>query len=83
MSGEIDRTAILSQLLGRAENRVAEGDRRIEAQREIVTTHRRESSLELLTTFLEMQAMRVATVDRLRAKLLSMKSFVAGPEDHG
>ncbi|HEX4193313.1 MAG TPA: hypothetical protein VHY80_09455 [Stellaceae bacterium] len=60
--------------LGRAQKAVADGDRRIGQQRGIIAQYDRHGfdatvAHELLVNLLEMQAMRVASMDRLRAKL--------------
>jgi hypothetical protein len=64
----------LSDTLGRARKAVADADRRIKQQRDIVAHYDRQGfdavfALELLAGLLEMQAMRVASMDRLRVKL--------------
>lgn len=67
------QTCLLDSL-GRTQKAVADADRRIEQQRDIVAHYDRQGfdatvALELLISLLEMQAMRVASMDRLRAKL--------------
>lgn len=68
----MDQSSLYS--LERTQKAVADADRRIEQQRDIVAHYDRQGfdatiALELLVSLLEMQAMRVASMDRLRAKL--------------
>jgi len=60
--------------LERTEKSVTDGNRRIEQQRDIISHYGREGfdatfAIQLLVNLLEMQAMRVASMDRVRAKL--------------
>ncbi|HWE76034.1 MAG TPA: hypothetical protein VG328_22935 [Stellaceae bacterium] len=64
----------LLDTLERAQKAVAAADRRIGQQRVIIAQYDRHGfdatvAHELLVNLLEMQAMRVASMDRLRAKL--------------
>jgi hypothetical protein len=69
----MDSSGLVASLY-RTEKTVADADRRIEQQRGIISHYDRQGfdatvALELLVSLLEMQAMRVASLDRLRAKL--------------
>ena len=69
----MDRRCLL-ETLGRTEKAVSDAARRIEQQRGIVADYNQQgfdatSALELLVSLLGMQAMRVASMDRLRARL--------------
>lgn len=69
----MERSCLLDSL-SRTQKAIADADRRIVQQRGIVAHYDRQGfdaffALELLAGLLEMQAMRVASVDRLRAKL--------------
>ena len=60
--------------LERTEKSVTDGNRRIEQQRDIISRYGHEGfdatfAIQLLVNLLEMQAMRVASMDRVRAKL--------------
>jgi len=64
----------LLESLERTEKSVTDGNRRIEQQRDIISRYGREGfdatfAIQLLVNLLEMQAMRVASMDRVRAKL--------------
>jgi hypothetical protein len=69
----MDRHGLLTSL-GRIEKAVSAADRRIEQQRDIVAGYNHQGfdatfAIELLVGLLGMQAMRVASMDRLRSKL--------------
>jgi hypothetical protein len=69
----MDQSCLLDSL-DRTQKAVTDADRRIEQQRDIVAHYARQGfdaafALELLVSLLEMQAMRVASMDRIRTKL--------------
>jgi len=69
----MDQSGLLDSL-ARTQQAVADADRRIEQQRGIIAHYDHQGfdttfALDLLVNLLEMQAMRVASMDRLRAKL--------------
>ena len=69
----MDQSSFLDSL-GHTQKAIADADRRIEQQRGIIAHYDHQGfdatfAFELLVTLLEMQAMRVASMDRLCAKL--------------
>jgi hypothetical protein len=69
----MDQSGLLDSL-GRTQKAIADADRRIEQQRSIIAHYERQGfdatfALELLANLLEMQAMRVASMDRLCTRL--------------
>ena len=69
----MDQSCLLDSL-DRTQKAVTDADRRIEQQRDIVAHYDRQGfdaafAFELLVSLLEMQAMRVASMDRIRTKL--------------